>query len=263
MIHRPTLRETLRYGRRPLLWARPPTCAGFPTWPFTLGVGFDYVAPGMHDQLQAYWKLGEASGTRVDSHGLNNLTDNNTVTQAAGIQGNAAQCTRANGEYLSIADNAALSTGDIDFSIAGWGYLDSLGVRGTLAAKFDSVPKEWQLYVTAANVTTFDVVDAGEAHTGRVTSSTLSASTWYFFVAWHDAAANTVNLQVNNGTLTSTSYTFGCNDSTSPFFIGQEENNYWDGRVDEVAFWKRVLTSDERSYLWNNGLGRTYPLTTP
>ena len=63
--------------------------------------------------LIAYWKLDEASGTRNDSKGANHLTDNNTVTQAVGKVGNAAQFTLANSEYLSIADNADLSAGDI------------------------------------------------------------------------------------------------------------------------------------------------------
>ncbi len=34
--------------------------------------------------LVSYWKMGEVSGTRADSQGSNNLTDNNTVTWAAG-----------------------------------------------------------------------------------------------------------------------------------------------------------------------------------
>ena len=70
--------------------------------------------------LIAHWNLDEASGTRVDAKGGNDLTDNNTVTQATGIVSNAGQFTAANSEYLSIADNAALSTGDIDFTIPLW-----------------------------------------------------------------------------------------------------------------------------------------------
>ncbi len=39
----------------------------------------------------------------------------------------ARQYTAANTEFHSIADNASLSTGDIDFMIGGWIYLDSYG----------------------------------------------------------------------------------------------------------------------------------------
>src|SRR3990167_6804920 len=40
--------------------------------------------------------------------------------------GNSAQFTAVNLEYFSIADNAALSMGDIDFTLAGWFRFDSV-----------------------------------------------------------------------------------------------------------------------------------------
>src|SRR3990170_7582249 len=75
--------------------------------------------------LISYWKLEEVSGTRVDTFGANDLDDINTVEQAVGIKGDAAQFVRANSEALRHIDNADLSVGDIDFSIAFWVYLDS------------------------------------------------------------------------------------------------------------------------------------------
>ena len=55
-------------------------------------------------------------------------------------------------------------------------------------------------------------------------------------------------------------------DSTYPLTIGAD----WDpayvfnGRVDEVALYKRVLSANERGWLYNGGLGRTYSeLTSP
>jgi hypothetical protein len=71
------------------------------------------------DNIVAFWELEEASGTRNDSASTNHLTDNNTVTQNTGKVGNCAEFNGAN-EYLSIADNAALSAGDTDFSFNVW-----------------------------------------------------------------------------------------------------------------------------------------------
>lgn len=270
MIHPPTLRETLRYGRRPVRWRRPPTCGAFPTWPFTLGGGFDYVAPGMHDQLQAYWKLGEASGTRVDSHGSNDLTDNNTVTQAAGIQGNAAQFTAANSESLSIADNAALSMGDIDFTVCAWAYLDNTGIVRDILAKHQSAgdQRAYRLNIQASNKAFFYVdplgTSIGEASVTANTFGAWGALAWHLVIAWHDATANTIYIQVDNTGVDSTGFSAGVFDNTVAFQLGNSGNDeFFNGRIDEAAVWKRVLTSDERSYLWNGGLGRTYPLTTP
>ncbi len=88
-----------------------------------------FAAPARADlltDLKAHWKLNEASGARVDSHGSNDLTDNNTVTQVAGKIGNAAQFTAANSEWLSRGTDVDLGLGaDTDCTWAGWFYMDS------------------------------------------------------------------------------------------------------------------------------------------
>lgn len=58
------------------------------TWLFNSNAGRTYEEFGnasndganLLTNLVSYWKLGEVSGTRNDSHGTNHLTDNNTVT---------------------------------------------------------------------------------------------------------------------------------------------------------------------------------------
>lgn len=218
------------------------------------------------DGLISYWKLDEASGTRVDSHtGGNDLTDNNTVTQVAGKISNAGQFTLANSEHLSRADNISLSTGDIDFTIAGWVYLDTkpgeMGLFGKYTiggnqreylVSYESGGDRFRFYISnnGTATTTIDANNLGSPSTG----------TWYYIVAWHDATANTINIQVNNGTVNSTAHTTGAFDSSSSFNIGAigDPLLYHNGRVDEVGFWKKVLTSDERTQLYNGGSGLAY-----
>ena len=54
-------------------------------------VGFNPdTGSSLTTNLISYWKLDETSGTRVDSVGNNDLTDNNTVLYGAGKQGNGA-----------------------------------------------------------------------------------------------------------------------------------------------------------------------------
>src|SRR5688572_29665368 len=77
--------------------------------------------------LIAHWRLEETSDTRFDAHSTNHLTDNNTVASATGKLGTAASFTAANQESLAIADNAALSMGDLDFTLAGWVYINVSG----------------------------------------------------------------------------------------------------------------------------------------
>src|SRR5687768_4787916 len=90
--------------------------------------------------LIAHWRLDETSGFRADSHAGLDLGDINTVASAAGKLSNAASFLASNEESLSHVDNAALSMGNIDFTIALWVWFDSLAGSG-LAGKWatDSV----------------------------------------------------------------------------------------------------------------------------
>ncbi len=79
--------------------------------------------------------------------------------------------------------------------------------------------------------------------------------------AWHDAAANVLNIQFDNGKVTSVSYSAGVMDTTRPLSVGAfADGTYlFDGRIDELALYKRVLTSTERTWLYNNGQGASEP----
>lgn len=228
-----------------------------------------FASPARADlltSLEGHWKLEEASGTRVDAHGSNDLTDNNTVTQNPGKIGDAGQFTAANSEYLSIVDNASLSTGDIDFTIAAWIYLDSKSAEMTIAAKDAPGDREWTLRWVTGDVFRFDIWATGGGSIGRVDANSFGApsiATWYFVMAWHDATANKVYIQVNNGTVNEVATTGVIADKAAAFTIGRRGTFNWDGRIDSVSFWKRTLTTQERTDLYGGGSGLDYPFTPP
>lgn len=218
------------------------------------------------DNLISFWELEEASGNRNDSHGANHLTDNNTVTQSAGKVGNAAHFAAASSEYLNRADNASLSVGDIDFSLCAWVYLDSKpGFKGDIVGKHDSDDLEYDIrWHNGTDRFEFRIAGGtGPVNGQSITANSFGAPstvTWYFIVAWHDSVANTINIQVNDGTVDNVAFTFGSYDSAAPFRIGAltDFSEYFDGRIDQVGFWKRILTAAERTELYNSGAGRSY-----
>lgn len=219
------------------------------------------------NNLVAYWSLGEASGTRNDSHGANHLTDTNTVTQAVGKQGNAAQFTAANSEQLSVVDNAALSVAaGQSLTVAGWSYGDTIPANATMAAKWNSGGTNSEYMLTFGQLTAnrfeFIVRNAADTATASVPANALGApvvATWYFIVCWYDDAAQTINIQVNGGTVDSAAHATGVRDGTESFRLGAiSSSGYWNGREDEVGVWKRVLTAAERTYLYNGGAGRSF-----
>lgn len=217
------------------------------------------------DNLVSYWKLDEASGTRYDSHGTNHLTDNNTVASATGKIGTAADFESTNTEYLSCDDNASLSTGDIDFTYSCWINPESLVSYPVIIRKGSDINDnvEYVLYYdTVNNALKFGATWSGNY--GEVSSgSSLSTATWYFVVFHHDSVNNQLAISVNGGTLQTTSWSLGVDDSAFPFCLGASvgQSLWWDGLIDEVGFWKRVLTSGERTQLYNGGSGLAYPFT--
>jgi Concanavalin A-like lectin/glucanases superfamily len=215
------------------------------------------------DGLVSYWRLEEVgSDDRLDAHGSNDLTAEGGVGGATGKLGGAGSFDGV-GDYLSHADNADLSTGDVGFTIQAWVYLDTTTGGQDLVAKDSSGGfGEYLLGVTDGEFR-FQVTDSG-GNTDLVQATnfgTASTGTWYLVHAWHDSVNNQIGIAVNAGTPNTKSYTAGVADSTRAFQLGVRAggSSYLEGRLDAVALWKRVLSSSERSQLYNSGAGLEYP----
>lgn len=221
--------------------------------------------------LVSVWEMDEASGDALDSFGSNTLTDTNTVASATGKINNCRDFEDTNTEYFTHTDNASLSTGDIDFTFTAWVQLESKGANRRIVNKINSAVTvlEYQLFFrNDLDRFRFEVFD-GTNLKGAQSATTLgspSLATWYFIVAWHDATANTVSIQVNDGTVDSSATSGAPADTSAPFTIGSLDGlasdggapSHWDGLIDQVTFWKRVLTSGERTALYNSGSGLAY-----
>jgi hypothetical protein len=218
--------------------------------------------------LNAYYTMDEASGTREDSTAnANDLTDNNTVASVAGLVGNAADFTLANSENLTLADNDSVSTGDIDYTLVVWVNLKTKAATQLIWHKFNTgaADSEYSLFYnqtgdrftmrmfTAAG----GVVDAVCNNLGAP-----SIDTWYLLIGWHNATADTINCKANNGTTDSTATSGSVPGATGGTMrLGGFATVYGSMRLDEAAFYKRLLTAGEMTALYNAGAGVTYPFT--
>lgn len=218
--------------------------------------------------LISYWKLNESSGDAVDSHGTNTLTETSgTIAAATGKITGARDFELGDTEYFTRADNAALSTGDIDFTVAAWVWMESKPATDmTIMAKHNATiaGSEYQLIWNAAGDRFLLETLRAPATATAVTANNFGApstGTWYHVVGWHDSVNNITGISVNAGTANTTAFSGGCNDSTTAFTIGAGSTgvSYWDGLICEAGFWKKVLTSTERTSLYRGGTGLAYP----
>ena len=185
---------------------------------------------------------------------------------ASAVQDKSAQFTVANSEYLSRADGAALSTGDIDFNVGAWVYLDSKTTFREIITKYDVIgQREYVLeYTSSSDRFTFYVYD-GTSVVGTAVANTLgipATATWYFVQAYHDATGNTVGISVDDGTVDSAATSGAPIDSTAGFLVGAVVSGvptlHFDGRIQSAFFAKSMLSTTNITSLYNSGVAKEY-----
>lgn len=181
--------------------------------------------------LIAWWPLDEPYGVRYDSHGDHDLTDNNTVLSATGVQGGAAAFNADNSEYLSY--HGTLATGS--FTAVAW--VKRQGSESSCSIISDG----WSIDSVAGTLR----VAGSETITH---TSALPLGGWAFVALSYanPTATLTLNAQSVTGTLTLT--------HGSDLQVGPGCTAY----IDEVAVWDRALSDSEIAGIYNSGVGITY-----
>ncbi len=229
---------------------------------YVLGRGAGAAGNGLLTGLVAYWGLDEASGDALDKHsGGLTLTPANSPGADTGVVYATARTFNGINQRFSRNNEAALQAGDIDFAFAAWAYSASSDNRCILAKySYGTNNREFAIYYESSAVR-FSVSSAGTAATlSTVTASIPTSSAWHLYIAWHDATADKIYLQIDDGTPAEQAHSGGAYVGASSFYIGLLNNiYYWNGRIGPVAFWKnRTLSADDRAALWNSGAGLAY-----
>lgn len=196
------------------------------------------------------------------------LTENHPIGRAEGVVGAAVQMHRATTDLLWAPDRPELSAGNVDLTFAAWVNLDSLGDRyaRVVLAKADVTgggmtgAREYALYLEP-RIPRFRFewyVSRGRPPAAvAVDAEPLSPGTWVLLTAWHDATTNRIGLRVNDGPVQYSDADGGV-DTQEPFVLGgfslASNQHPFDGRIDEVGIWRRLLTEAEQSALYRKAL---------
>src|SRR5262245_6241444 len=207
--------------------------------------------------LLDYWALSDL--TSVNSHSLTNV---NAATFVTGKLGNCTQLVRASVQHLDLTPFTGLRPGNSSLTVQAWAWADSDASFRIITGIWGGVgnQKEWCLRRDAGGLA-FTVSNDGAAEVVVNNGAAPTVGTWYHLLGWHDAAADTVNLRVNGGTVVSAAHAAGIFTGTDLFRVGARnaDGDLWDGKVDAVGVWSRVLTTTEQDALYNSGAGREYP----
>jgi hypothetical protein len=218
------------------------------------------------DNLVSVWC--ENADPVTDLHGSNDLTNNNSVSTATGKVGTAGDFEKGSSQYLSITDAAQTGldiTGDMSLNM--WAQFEDLGADGTafrLVTKWQS-DRSYNLYWynTTTDILVLELTDSSATESTSSVSWTPSTATWYMITMTYTASAGEVRFYINGSQQGSTqtgAVTNIAND-TAEFQIGANataDSFYFDGLLNQVAIWSKVLNTTEISDLYNSGSGLAY-----
>lgn len=236
-------------------------------------------AYSLTDDLVAYWKMDQASGSRSESTGGCGAAEEvgGTVSSATGKISNAAALVKANNRVLRVSDASCIETGTDGMTISEWVYFTTLpsGEDWSISTRKynpSSTQYVYGVYFTSAHQFKFQKSNTG--NTGDIISVTtsglsISSGEWHYVVSWLDTINDEIGIQVDDGTVFTTATTTSIHEGNGHLVFGAAIDNgtdtrsqIMDGRIDEVGIWHRALTAGERYALWNSGAGCTYPLNT-
>ena len=219
--------------------------------------------------LRLHWKFNSGTGTTATDSSSNALNGTLTNMESVDWVTDTPSLSNANtysldfdgvNEYVTRADNSLLDFADTDdFTLTGWFYRDTATTDDTIIAKSNGQLASntgYILYIDdATDKLILNLADGVDLYT--LTSSTTLASTgWnHFAVVWdQDSAANSeiyINGVADSATDTGTIGNIGSIANAVPFRAGAESDggNPFDGKLDDIRVYSRVLTTSEISVL--------------
>lgn len=213
--------------------------------------------------LVGVWCESADPATDQYTNGLT-LTDALGIGAASGRVGTAGDFERTNSDELFRASEPLLSTGDISFTLAAWVHRESASPNPHIGNKGD----EYKFYFsTAAAENRFRFsIKASTVGVAATTFGAPSLATWYYVQAQHDATSDLLRIRVNDGAWDEVA-TGGIAPTADGevFSIGafQSASGFWDGLINQYAFWKALKSDADLNAIYNSGAGLAFSAWDP
>jgi len=173
------------------------------------------------------------------------------INQGAGFNGDSSKIV---GSAVNIGTNATISA---------W-FKTSQNANYPAIFGFNKGANDVQFAIgkVGNNVVGYLEDSAGTAK--QIDGGNYSDGNWHF--ATLVKTGSSIELFIDNSSKGSGSETFGGNFNSAPMYIGYTPSTvttqYFNGAVDECAYWSRALSSAEVGQLYNSGNGNQYPFST-
>jgi len=206
--------------------------------------------------LVSWWKFDTASSgtisTAYDEKGLNNGTGTNVVYSTTAKIGNAAYFD-GTGDYVTVTDNDSLDLTQI--SISAWVRIGTATNFATILGKRDSGSATANYGFRTGTTGSIDElefywINSSNWQIYTTTNANLATGTWYYLTATYDGSSVKI---YKDGVLLTGSCTSGTcnnalqttNDNFGIGWSGEMGAEYWNGYLDSVKLYNRVLSAAE------------------
>ena len=196
------------------------------------------------------------NGTTEDDWGNNPGTNYGADLTATGVYGQAAQFDSSNNDYITIGN--PYSAGN--YSISSWVDVRDLSSNRVIIQAKDAggEASEWRVQLSAQSNEVYQLIQKNSGNNAiSVKGGSLNTnSSWRFLVGAWDGSALYLYL---NGTLIdsiSCSSIYSTPDEWSIGYANHSDNQYFDGRIDDVRIYKNALTPLQVEKLYHKGAYR-------
>jgi len=196
-----------------------------------------------------YWPLNEAvvSGTRSDSIGALDLTDNGTVPTLGGYIEGAGASFDGSADFFSTADNTAFDFSGGTFSISAWIKADTVAGTDVIYQQSTDANNHFDFQLEAG-ILNLSVTSASSEVVNVVGTTTLVVGVWYHVAVTENGNAWLLYLDGVDDTTSGGTDTERAANYTGDVRIGTDNAgaNDFDGLMADVAVWKgTALTATE------------------
>ncbi len=205
----------------------------------------------------SFWTFNQTTGDVTDSVGINNGTNSGATRGVIGIINNSFEFDNSNDEMVNVSDDPSLDFTNT-LSINVWvNITPSIGLGIIQKGALTGDTGAYSIFTTGAGLPLFRLNNADGSVTGTVD---VEDSTWHMITATYDRDASNMSIYVDGVIDGSTTYSTVVSTNADQLFLGCgfDFNNCFEGRLDEIGLWNRVLTQTEITDLWNGGAGISF-----
>ncbi|MBI2084031.1 MAG: LamG domain-containing protein [Candidatus Aenigmarchaeota archaeon] len=186
------------------------------------------------------------NGTMINATAAACFTNNACPTWIGGKFGNATS-------YDGIGDLTNISGvtqfNSTSFSVALWVNPNSTRVQGIIAKTSVPINQRWRIFMsdTSGNIE-FDAqpTDLGNA----ATTTPIQTETWYFLAGTYDGT--NARLYVDGSLIATQAASAMYNNNTNHIEVAPSETARFNGTIDEVMLFNRVLSTDEIQFIYES-----------